>query len=148
MNVALDRGHQHFAACLTRTAAAFRLLRLHERHQVRHRFFHHAGAAHHLRQEHFAGAEQVADYVHAVHKRPLNDVQRPFIEMPALFHVRVDIVGNSLNQGVFQSLDDRQLAPGLLLCLGLFLAADGLGELHEPFRGVRPAVEQHVLDAL
>jgi hypothetical protein len=34
-------------------------------------FLHHAGGFHHLRQEHLAGAEQVADDVHAVHQRAL-----------------------------------------------------------------------------
>ena len=38
------------------------------------RLLHHARALHDLRQEHLAGAEQVADDVHAVHQRAFDDL--------------------------------------------------------------------------
>jgi hypothetical protein len=47
------------------------LLLLDEGDQVGHRLLHDARRLHHLRQEHLAGAEEVADDVHAVHQRAL-----------------------------------------------------------------------------
>ena len=72
VDVALDGGHDDRA----RAAAGAGPLGLQVRHQDGHGLLHHAGALHDLRQEHAAGAEQVADHVHAGHERPLDDVQR------------------------------------------------------------------------
>jgi hypothetical protein len=52
---------------------------------------HHAGGFHHLRQEHLARAEQVADDVHAVHQRAFDHLQRPFRREARGFGVVVDI---------------------------------------------------------
>jgi hypothetical protein len=49
--------------------------------QVGHGLLHHARRFHHLRQEHLAGAEQVADHVHAVHQRAFD--HRPAAACPA-----------------------------------------------------------------
>ena len=43
----------------------------HERQQISDRLLHHAGALDHLRQEHLARPEQVADDIHAVHQAGL-----------------------------------------------------------------------------
>ncbi len=63
----------HDAAVAVRRGARG-LARLDERHQVRDRVLHDARRLDHLRQEHLAGAEQVADHVHAVHQRALDHV--------------------------------------------------------------------------
>src|SRR5690606_37957375 len=65
MHVALDRGHEDLALGFRLIA----LFRLDEGNQVRHGLLHHAGGLDHLRQEHLARAEQVADHVHATHQR-------------------------------------------------------------------------------
>src|SRR3546814_1341919 len=45
-------------------------------HEVGDGFLHDARAFDHLGQEHLAGAEEVADDVHAVHQRALDDLER------------------------------------------------------------------------
>jgi hypothetical protein len=69
VHVALDGGHHDLAfalaACPVRAFSASMI-----RHEVRDGLFHHARGLDDLRQEHLAGAEQVADHVHAVHQRP------------------------------------------------------------------------------
>ena len=68
VDVALD-GRDHDLAVGARRLARFLVQ---ERHEVRDRLLHDARGFHDLRQEHLAGAEQVADHVHAVHQRPLD----------------------------------------------------------------------------
>ena len=75
VDVALDRGHDDLAVAALDVAGL--LLRLDERDQVGDGLLHHAGGLDHLRQEHLAGAEQVADDVHAGHQRALDDLDRP-----------------------------------------------------------------------
>ncbi|MCY1223882.1 hypothetical protein D9M72_360220 [compost metagenome] len=77
VHVALDRRHQDLAGAFARFAAIGKLLRLHVRQQHGNRLLHDACGFHHLRQEHLAGTEEVADDVHAGHQRTLNNVQRP-----------------------------------------------------------------------
>ena len=67
------------------------LLGLHERLQIGDRLLHHPGALDHLRQEHLARAEEVADDVHPVHQRPFDDVERPPVLDPGLLGVGVDV---------------------------------------------------------
>ena len=86
---------------------------------MRHRLLHHAGRLHHLRQEHLAGAEQVADDVHAGHQRPFDDVQRPLGGEARLLGVGVDELGDAVDQRMGQPLGDGLLAPGEILRLGL-----------------------------
>jgi hypothetical protein len=73
VDVALHGGHQDLAARLL--PAAF-LLGVHERLEVGHGALHDARALDHLREEHLAAAEEVAHHGHAVHQRPLDDVER------------------------------------------------------------------------
>ncbi len=79
VDVALDRRHDDRAVgvLLGRERGVLGLLLLDEGDQVGHGLLHDAGALDHLRQEHLAGAEQVADDVHAVHQRTLDDLDRP-----------------------------------------------------------------------
>ena len=70
VDVALHRGHHDGALLGLRVTGL--LLGLDERDQVGDRLLHHAGGLHDLGQEHLAGAEQVADDVHAVHQWSLD----------------------------------------------------------------------------
>ena len=79
-------------------------VRLHEGLQVGHRLLHGAGALHHLGQEHLARAEQVADDLHAVHQRALDDVERARGLLAGLLHVLLDEVDDPVHQGVRQPL--------------------------------------------
>jgi hypothetical protein len=94
------------------------LLGLHVREQVGDGLLHDARGLDHLGQEHLAGAEQVADHVHAVHQRAFDDLQR-LARRPwrASSVSSIDEVGDALDQGVLQALGDRPAAP--LLVLGL-----------------------------
>jgi hypothetical protein len=89
------------------TVASTGPLLLEVRHQHGNRLLHHARRLHHLRQKHLAGAEQVADHVHAVHQRALDDRKRT-IELEAR---RLRILGyepvESLDQRVLEPLRDR-----------------------------------------
>jgi hypothetical protein len=82
VDVALDRRHQRSCrrSCGVRhcppLASVGCFSASMKRHQIGHRLLHHAGRLHHLRQEHLAGAEQVADDVHAGHQRAFDDMQR------------------------------------------------------------------------
>ena len=146
VDVALHRGEQDAAGKAGLAGAVLALLLLHERHQVGDRLLHHPRRLHHLRQEHLAGAEQVADHVHAGHQRPFDHVQRRLGGKPRLLGVRLDEVGDALDERMLQPLVDRPLAPGevgLLARRGAALVA--LGRLEQPFRRVGPPVEHHVL---
>ena len=76
VDVALDGGEQDLAGRLALREPKLLLLLLHERHEIGDRLLHHPRRLHHLRQEHLAGAEQIADHVHAGHQRAFDDVQR------------------------------------------------------------------------
>jgi hypothetical protein len=73
VHVALDRRHQDLALAAQAGAGLFRF---DVGQQVGDRLLHDAGRFDHLRQEHLAGAEQVADVVHAVHQRAFDDGKR------------------------------------------------------------------------
>ena len=75
VHVALDRRH-HDRALRLAGVARRRLLRLDERHEVPDRLLHHARGLHDLRQEHLAGAEEIADDVHARHQRTFDHLDR------------------------------------------------------------------------
>ena len=109
-------------------------LGLHEGHEVGDRFFHHAGAFDDLREEHFAGAEEVADDVHAVHEGAFDDVEGPGVFLAGFLDVGVDEVDDALDEGVREARLDRLIAPGLVLDGLLPLGLDRLGELQ---RGAR-----------
>jgi hypothetical protein len=113
VHVALDRGDDDPALAAD---AGAQLLGLDVGNQVRDGLLHHACRFDDLRQEHLAGAKEVADDVHAVHQRPFDHRQGGLAgggqRRPAFFGVGHDEVGDSLDQGVRQAFLDRQLAPG------------------------------------
>ena len=143
VHVALDRGEHDLAL-----RAAARLLRLHERLEVGDRALHRPRALDHLRQEHLARAEQVADDLHAVHQRALDHVERALARAPGLLGVLLDEVDDAVHERVRQPLLDRRLAPGEVALARRRLALDPLGELDQPVGRVVAAVEEHVLDQL
>ena len=129
------------------------LLLLDERDEVGDGLLHDAGALDHLREEHLAGAEEVADDVHAVHERALDDLDRAAAALGDLraeqLGVRLDVRVDALDEGVRDALAERQGAPLLLADLGgLTDLVVLLRDLEEPLGGVGSAVEDDVLDAL
>ncbi len=94
---------------LERLAPGFLLLDV--RNQHGDGFLHHARGFHHLRQEHLARAEQIADHVHAVHQRTFDDIQRPRRLQAGFFRVREHEFVQPLDQSVLQARGHRQLAP-------------------------------------
>ena len=147
MHVALDGGHEDFAGVLVGRAAQLLLL-LHERHEIRHGFFHHARGLDDLRQKHFARAEQIADDVHAGHERAFDDLQRLREFLPRFLNVRVNEINNALHERVREAFLDRAFAPFVLDDFGLALLFHRLGELDEPLGGVGFAIEENIFDQL
>ena len=62
---------------------------------------------HDLRQEHLAAAEQLADDVHAVHQRALDDVERLGVHRQRLGDVGIDEVGDAVDERVREPLAER-----------------------------------------
>ena len=125
------------------------LLLLDEGHEMGDRLLHHAGALDHLRQEHLAGAEEVADHVHAVHQRPLDHVERAVGGAPRLLGVVDDLIGDAVHEREAEPAVDILLAPGVAFLLPLgagACVAVTLGDFEQALGGVGPAVEQHILD--
>ena len=116
--------------------------------QIGHRFLHDAGALDHLRQKHLAGAEQVADDVHAIHQRPLDHLEGAIHFLPCFLGVLLDVVTDPLHQGMRQAFLDRALPPCELLDLLDFLLHLLLGYLDQPLGRVRIAIEDDVFDEL
>mmetsp|Transcript_17649 Transcript_17649/g.35511 ORF Transcript_17649/g.35511 Transcript_17649/m.35511 type:complete len:622 (+) Transcript_17649:965-2830(+) len=120
VHVALDSGHEDntLALLLDRslsTGLARRrrlvLLLLHERQQVGHCLLHHTGRLDHLRQEHLAGAEKVADHVHARHEWSLNHLKIGLEHVTRLLSVLLDELSDALHKSVGEALIDRLAAP-------------------------------------
>ena len=148
VHVALDRGGDDLAGGPRRRPARALFL-LDEGHEVGDRLLHHAGALDHLRQEHLAGAEKVADDVHAVHQRPLDHRKRAVGALPRLLGVVDDVIGDAVHERVAEPAVHVLLAPGIRVLLprgtGARVAV-ALGDLQQALGGVGAAVEQHVLD--
>mmetsp|Transcript_7282 Transcript_7282/g.22028 ORF Transcript_7282/g.22028 Transcript_7282/m.22028 type:complete len:1134 (+) Transcript_7282:306-3707(+) len=137
------------------------LLFLHKGDQMRDGLLHHARRLDDLRKEHLARAEEVADGAHAVHKRALDDVERPRI-VPGharLLGVTHHELVDTLNQRVAEAARHVHVAPtGALSCrsldhsallaqhAGLGLRIKGCGVFEHTLRGVVAAVEHEVLD--
>ena len=163
VHIALDGGDDDLALG-AHVAAGRRDLALFlfdEGNQVRHRLLHDAGRLHHLRQEHLALAEQVADHVHAVHQRPFDHLDRTAAArgdlLAHLFGVLDDEGGDAMHQRVRQARLDGGGAPGQVFFLLGAGALHRVGELHQAL-GRRAlvvglglayrlgAVQHHVLD--
>ena len=111
-------------------------LSLHERLQVGDRPLHRPSALHYLWQEHLAGAEQLADDLHAVHQRPFDHRQRPRVLLPRFLGVRLDEVDDAMHQRMGEPRFDGRLAPGEVGRAPGARAPDLLRKRHHPFGGV------------
>ncbi len=109
-------------------------LGLHEGHEIGHRLLHDACRFDDLRQKHLAGAEQVADDVHAVHQRAFDHVKRSHGGKARLLRIGVDVIGDAMDERVLEALTNWALAPGEIG--RLFLGAASL----EPVCGLKQAV--------
>ena len=155
VDVALDGRHHDRAVGVLGGGelGVVELLLLDEGDQVGDGLLHHPRRLHHLGQEHLAGAEEVADDVHAVHQRALDDLDRAAAALgdglAQLLGVVLDEAVDALDEGVGDPLAHRQRAP-LLLGLLDHLAGPvvALGDLEQPLGRVGAAVEDDVLDPL
>ncbi len=161
VHVALDGGDDDAALGLDLAAAGHQrqLLGLDVGQQVRHRLLHHARALHHLRQEHLALAEAVADDIHAGHQRAFDDMQRApaagFDGAPGLLGIGDDEFGDAMHQRMAQALVHGAGAPGQARAVVLGGALGTLGDLDQALGGGqrrlaglagRLSVQHHVLD--
>ena len=141
VDIALDRGHHDPAL---RRVDAGRLFGLDEGQKMRDHFLHHARRLDDLRQEHLARSEQVADEVHALHQRALDDFDRTGVGQPGFLGIGDDVGVDALDQSMREPLADRPAAPlgGLLLghCVG---TAKALGERDQVLGGIVVAIEDH-----
>jgi len=132
MHVALDGGDDDLA--LRRRAGA-QLFFLDVGHQMGDRLLHDARRLDHLRQEHLARAEQVANRIHAGHQGAFDDVQRRLAGgcqcRTAFLGVGDNVFGDAAHHGVFEALLDRPFAPGQIDDLFLGAALDGGSEFHQ-----------------
>ena len=148
MHIALHRRHQDLAVGIGLSRRG--LLGLHIGQQIGHGLLHDAGRFHHLRQEHLAGPEQVADDVHPGHQRAFDDMQRAFGLGAGFLGIALDEFGDAVHQRMFQPLLDRPFAPAhvLLARLGPALAAIFLGQFQHPLGRIGAAVQDHILAGL
>ena len=146
VHIALHGRDDHFAV-----AGAFLFAGLNVRFEVRHRLLHHAGGFHHLRQEHFALAEQIANDVHAVHQRSFNNLDRARGLLASFFGIQLNKLGYAFHQRVFEALFHVPTAPlrhlGIRRVVG-FTAAILLSKLQQSFGAIVTAVEDHVLNCI
>ena len=113
MHVALHGGDNHFTV-----AGALLFAGFNKRFQIRHRLLHDAGRFHHLRQEHFAFAEQVAHHVHTVHQRPFDNLDRTRRLLTGFFGILFDKLGNAFYQRILKAFFHFPTAPFRLLRIG------------------------------
>jgi len=149
VHIALDRGHDDLALTLRLLV----LFRLDIGEEMGDRLLHHAGGFHHLRQEHLARPEQVADDIHAVHQWPLDHLDRPaaaILDRDAHFLGIVDDMRvNALDQRMFQPLMHFIAAPfRCRLFRHLVGAAEFFRQSDQPVGSIVAAVEDHILAQL
>ena len=93
VHITLNRSHQN----LTIGAGRLVFFRFNIGLQIGHRLFHYPGRFHHLGQEHFARAKQVANNIHAVHQRTLNHMQGAFSLLAGFLGVLFNKGGDAFN---------------------------------------------------
>jgi hypothetical protein len=145
MDVTLYGRHDDLALAL----GILVLLGLDIREKMRHSLFHDARRFDDLRQEHFAGTEQVADNIHAVHQWAFDDLDRAatglFDGQTRLFSVVNDMGVDPFDQCMFEPLCNRPTAP---FGLGFFLrhigAAVFFGQRDQPLGRIGITVENDI----
>ena len=146
VHIALHRRHQDLAGGWPGIEAGQLLFFFEVGLQIGDRLLHHARGLHHLRQEHLAGAEQVANHVHAGHQRAFDHVQRLVGLLAGFFRVGFDEVGDAVHERMREALLDRRIAPLQILLdpLGT-VALESRGRFEQAIGGVVAAVEDDVL---
>ena len=134
VHVALDGG-EHDLAVRRRMRPPILLL-LHVGQQMSDGLLHHPRRFHHLRQEHAAGAEQIADDVHAVHKRAFDHRERARRFKPRFFDVGGDEISDAVDQRMRQPPLHRPFAPREIGFLSS--PCRGRGGVRRARAGVRP----------
>ncbi len=144
VHVAFDR-REHDLAVRTDVAV---LLGFDEGHQVADRLLHDTRRLDDLGQEHLAGAEQVADDVHAGHERPFDHVERALRGLPRLLGILDDELVDAIDERVFEAFFHGLVTPGEVLRLRFArrLALVALGNLQQALGRVLAAIEHDVLD--
>ena len=147
VDVALHRGEQHGAGLRRCTVFAFGF---DVRREVGNGLLHDAGRLDHLREEHLAGTEQVADGVHAAHQRAFDHVDGTARGGARLLDVGFDEHGDAVDQRMVDALLDVPPAP--LGCGGIdrlgAVAGEASCRLEEAFGGVVAAGEHDVFAQL
>ena len=145
--ISLDGRHEDLALGLD-CAAGF--LGLEIGFEPGDRFLHDACRLDDLRQKHLAVTEEVADDIHAIHERSLDDEDRATELLERFCRIVLDVLGNALDERMLETLLDRPLAPFRAL---LFRTATAVThvvrrDLDEPVTGIRAAIQYHVLDGI
>ena len=147
MHVALDRGHQDLAL-LARSRSGCRRFGRKVGLEPCHSALHDAGRLDHLREEHLAGSEEVADDIHSAHERTLNHRQRTAQGLHGLFGILFHKGIKAVDQTVLDAGVDGEFAPRFVLLADLAGALDVLGVAQKALGGIVAAVEEHVFDAV
>ena len=146
VDVAFHGRNDHLAVAGALFLAGFNI-----RFQIGDRLFHHAGRLYHLRQEHFAFAEQIADHVHAVHQRAFYHFYRTSGLLARLFGIQLDKLGNAFYQRVFKPFFHVPATPFRLLGVGgvvRFATAVFFRQLQQTLGAVSMTVKDHVFDGI
>ena len=146
VHVTFGGGKHHLAGGAGFVVGGF--FSLHVWFQMGNRLFHYPRAFHHLGQEHLAGAEQVADHIHAVHERAFDDLKGALCECACFFGVGDYEVVDTVHQRIHQAAVGVGFAPTQILRLLLCLALHRRCNLEQSLRRIVASVEKHIFDAL
>ena len=143
VHVALH-GCKDYLSCFCRTGSRF--LRLDSRLQDGDSLFHGTGGLYHLRQEHFTGTEQFADFIHAAHQRTVDDIYGTRIFFQGFRQVFFQMVADPFYQGIFETLLQRLFPPGFLFffCSALLFHMQVLSIRDELLGCFRTTVQDHI----
>ena len=145
MYVTLYRGHYHVPLTAARVPTeTFFFFDVGYEH--RYGLFHHPGAFDYLGQEHLAVTKQVADYVHAVHQRPFDHVQRTLRATPYFLGVLLDIAVDPLDQCVHQPVVNRKFPPLFAKCFGFAPALEFLRQGQQLLGRILPSIQHDIFD--
>ncbi len=150
VDIALHRRHQHLAGRLALIAAVQALFLFHIGKKNGNGLLHHTGGFDHLRQEHLARTEEIADHIHARHQRTFDDMQRTGRLLARLFRIRIDVFGDAIDQRMLQPLFNGEFAPRQILNLALLGTCTPVtfGNFKQPFGRVGVAVQHHIFASL
>ena len=145
--VTLYRGDDQFAFSSSAGAGFFFF---DERHQMGDRLLHDTGRLHHLWQEHFSGAKEIAHGVHARHQGAFDHSQG---RLPGgskfgatFFGVGHHVVCDALHHGVAQSLGHGPAAPGQIFNAFFGGAFHVLCKVDQCLTSAGVLVEHHIFD--